>query len=634
MPPRPMTHEQRLTRAAELKAAKQSPYVVSDDEFKGRVADMNRENQRSQNEHASAPDGGKPKPIEADTEIKRLAKLSTIEYGKARGAAAKGIGVNVAALDAAVKQHRKESKKADGIPASWSVEAAAEPADGCQLLDAIKEIFERYIVLPPHTAAAITLWVMHTWTIDAADISPILALISPEPRCGKTTVLKILNRLTRRAALASNISTPALFRYIEAEQPTLLIDEADSFLKENEEMRGVLNSGHSREAAYVIRCEGEDMTPKKFSTWGAKAIAAIKKLPATLTDRSVTAHMRRKMRTEKRPRYRDYDREEYQTLRSQALRWATDNQKRLASDDPPVPNTLDDRAADNWRPLLAIADLAGGGWPEAARQAACALSGAIDDTLGIRLLRDIQWIFNGKPKTDDATGKAVREYDPVEQMPSKELVERLVAIEDSPWADWESKKGFTQNALARQLEPYRIGTDNVRIGPKVLKGYKLAHFGDVFEAYLGETNSCPAPPGGDFCRYTLQANNDGHNSQNQTATVPFDVADEKSQKPASNGQCSGVAAKNPPEGCGRASVEIMPPASEPPGAVHHVNGWNISRTPEDRQPPKPGELASELYASRLIRNGRRLGRQTFRKWERFTPSEPLVRPRAFCSKKS
>jgi hypothetical protein len=332
---------------------------------------------------------------------------------------------------------------------------------------------------------------------------------------------------------------------------------------------------------------------------GAEGYAAIKKLAATLTDRSITVPMRRKLKTEKRPRYRDRDLDEFQIIRSQALRWANDNQKRLATADPPVPNTLDDRAADNWRPLLAIADLAGGGWPEVARQAACALSGATDDTLGIRLLRDVQWIFDGKPKTHD--GKTVREYDPIEQIPSKELVEHLVAIEDSPWADWESKKGFTQNTLARQLEPYRIGTDNVRIGPKVLKGYKLAHFSDVFEAYLGEANSCPTPMGGDFCRYTLQANNDGHNSQNQTATVPFDVPDEKSQKPASNGQCRGVAVQNPPEGCDGVLAETIPALSdsdavtgEPPGPMA-ANGFAISSTPEDRRELETGHIACRVW---------------------------------------
>jgi putative DNA primase/helicase len=403
-----------------------------------------------------------------------------------------------------------------------------------------------------------------------------------------------------RAALASNISTPALFRYIEAEQPTLLIDEADSFLKNNEEMRGVLNSGHLREAAYVIRCEGEDMTPKRFSTWGPKAIAAIKKLPSTLTDRSVTAHMRRKMKTEKRPRYRDYDREEYQALRSQALRWANDNQKKLAEDDPPVPDTLDDRAADNLRPLLAIARCAGGEWPEVARKAALALSGAADDTIGIQLLRNIQWIFHGKPKTDDATGKTVRECEPLTHLWSEELVKNLVGIEDSPWADWEGKKGFTQNALARQLEPYGIRPDNIRVGDRVLKGYKLAWFEEAFESYLGDTKPCPPSAGGISTATTLQPNNHGHNSQNQTATGKPGVAVEKSQKPALHTHCSGVAVKNPPQGKG---YEFAPDSAGTvaPSGEMVANGYAISHTPEDRRPLEPGQLACRVWIREIWR---------------------------------
>jgi putative DNA primase/helicase len=534
--------------------------------------------------------------------IAALAKLPTLEYGLARQAAAAEIGVRVSTLDAAVKEQRKLIKNDDDTPATWAIEAAPEPAVGGLLLDAIKSIFEKYVVLPPHSAVAISLWVMHTWTLDAADISAILGLISPEKRCGKTTVLKLLNRLARRASLASNISTPALFRYIEAEQPTLLIDEADSFLKDNEEMRGVLNSGHSREAAFVIRCEGEDMKPKKFSTWGPKAIAAIKKLPTTLTDRSITVPMRRKLKTEKRPRYRDRDTTEFQIIRSQALRWANDNEKSLA-DDPAVPDALDDRAADNWRPLLAIAERAGGEWPEEARKAALALSGVVaDDTTGVRLLRDIRWIFDGKPKAD-ATGKTATEYEPVSQLPSKELVTHLIEIEDSPWADWP-KKGFTQTALADLLEPYRIASENIRVGDKVPKGYKAARFKEAFDAYLGDNNACQPLEGGDSAATTLQPNKNGHNSQNLAATVRFDVAAEKAQKPAPNGHCSGVAVKNPPGGengvFGRSDIDAACEelaARDQPGS--HGHGSNKSDGTGTVIEPTEGEIITNGEAKEI-----------------------------------
>ena len=120
-------------------------------------------------------------------------------------------------------------------------------------------------------------------------ISPFMVLVSPTKRCGKTTVLILLQYMTPRSELASNISASALFRYIEEVQPTLMIDEADSFVKDNEELRGILNSGHTKAAAHVIRnveVNGEHK-PRRFSTWAPKAIATIRVLADTLEDRSV-----------------------------------------------------------------------------------------------------------------------------------------------------------------------------------------------------------------------------------------------------------------------------------------------------------------------------------------------------------
>jgi len=184
-----------------------------------------------------------------------------LEYCRVRRGVAKHLEIGVGGLDALVRDARKSGGINHDDPRYWAVEPALEPVDGAKLLDSIKAVFEKYLVLPPHAAEGITLWVIHTWTIDACDISPYLATISPERRCGKTTLLKLLNRLARRAALASNITPAALFRYIEAKSPTLLIDEFDAAIKDNEEMRGILNSGHSREAAYSIRCDGEDNHP-------------------------------------------------------------------------------------------------------------------------------------------------------------------------------------------------------------------------------------------------------------------------------------------------------------------------------------------------------------------------------------
>ena len=179
-------------------------------------------------------------------------------------------------------------------------------------------------MLPPGADIALALWVLHAWTMDAGEISPFIVLVSSPKRCGKTRVIAIPDA---PIGAGKQYHGPALFRYIEAVRPTLLIDEADSFVKDNEELRGILNGGHTKVAANVIRnveVNGEHK-PRRFSTWAAKAIATIRKLADTLEDRSVIVTLQRKPRDAKVERLRRRDTEEFKILRSQAARWAADN---------------------------------------------------------------------------------------------------------------------------------------------------------------------------------------------------------------------------------------------------------------------------------------------------------------------
>jgi putative DNA primase/helicase len=456
---------------------------------------------------------------EQEVEIKQLADMLPLDYCRVRKMVAKRLGIGVGELDGLVR-HVRQASSVDDDPKHWDVEPYAAPVDGARLLSELKSTFERYLVLPPHVPEAMALWEMHTWTIDACDISPYLALISPERRCGKTTVLKLLNRLTRRAALASNITPAALFRYIEAKYPTLLIDEFDAALKDNDEMRGILNSGHSREAAFCIRCEGEDNHPKRFSTWAPKALAAIKKIPDTLMDRSIVVPMRRKKKTETRHRYRDRDDDDFRRLRSQALRWANDNIESLRDAEPKVPDALNDRAADNWRPLLAIADRAGGEWPKLARAAALVLSGddATDDTEGVQLLADIRSIF--------AERKSVR-------LTSADLAATLVAIEGRPWAECRNGKPLTPHGLARLLKPFRVMPTTMRFGDGTAKGYQLSDFKECFEAYLSQQGDSEPSQ-------SNNADEMGTSPGFQTVTSGGNVTVSKSKKPNNDGRCYDV----------------------------------------------------------------------------------------------
>lgn len=412
---------------------------------------------------------------EGREEIKKIAALDDLEYEREREPRAKAMGVRVGALDRLRKRERAE--KDDSALPHWRVEANPTPVDGAALLESVRAVFRRYVVMPKGADTALALWVMHAWTMNAGEISPFMVLVSPTKRCGKTTVLILLQYMTPKSELASSISSSAIFRYVAEVQPTLLIDEADSFLKDNEEMRGILNSGHTKTAAYVIRNVevGGEHKPTRFSTWAPKAIATIRSLADTLEDRSIVVTLQRKSPGAKVERLRRRDSEELGEIRSQAKRWADDNFAKLTDPDPKLPD-LNDRAADNWRPLIAIADLAGGAWPEEARQAAMTLSGSEDDSaFGVTLLRDIRSAFG-----DD------------EEIRSVDLVTKLTTDPERPWAEFRHGRPLTQRQLGHLLSSFRITPVTVHnTGFKDAKGYRRQDFEEAWEAYCPGQNTLP-----------------------------------------------------------------------------------------------------------------------------------------------
>jgi putative DNA primase/helicase len=419
--------------------------------------------------------------------VKKLVGLTGLDYVRQLGPAAKDLGVPAGQLDRIIKAikaaQQSVSSAIDELP-HWKVEPWTDPVDGAALLDEIAGFFSRHVVLPKHGATALALWCMHTWTFNASDISPFLALKSPVKRCGKTTVLIILQYLTRKSELASNISPSAIFRYIEEACPTLLIDEADTFVNTNEEMRGILNSGHTRSAANTIRNVevGGEIRPRRFSTWAPKAIAGIGSLVDTLEDRSIILTLQRTGPGQKVVRLRRRDSSNFERVRRKASRWADDNLRGLeeadAADSVNVPEMSNDRAVDNWRPLLAIAELSGGAWPEKARQAALALSGEDPGagSLGVRLLADIRDAFK--------SGE--------EGIFTKTLIERLTADPEKPWADYKNGKALGPKHIGDLLRPFCITSETVRPneagitdpGVKDAKGYKRVRFEEAWTSYL------------------------------------------------------------------------------------------------------------------------------------------------------
>jgi hypothetical protein len=202
--------------------------------------------------------------------IDQLARLDLLEYDQQREAAAAKINVRVGTLDKVVQQRREELELVEKVEFLQPVEPWPHPVVGADLLKSLCDVLDRHVVLPKNVSTAIALWVLHAHAYDAARHSPILDISSPTKRCGKTNLLCTLTQLVPKPLSAANVTPAVVFRAIDRWHPTMLIDEMDTFVAEKGELRGVINSGHTRSQAYVIRCVGDDSMPKQFSTWCPK----------------------------------------------------------------------------------------------------------------------------------------------------------------------------------------------------------------------------------------------------------------------------------------------------------------------------------------------------------------------------
>jgi hypothetical protein len=448
--------------------------------------------------------------------IARLAFLNPIEREQEIRAAAKEFGVPVATVRQAVKQtERNTDTKGQGRPLDFpKIEPWSDPVNGAELLTELCAALRRYTVYPSGSAETTALWAVHTHAFKCFGYTPRLAITSPEKGCGKTTTLDVLFELVARPLSTSNATVSVVFRAVEMAAPTLLIDEADTFLKENDELRGILNSGN-RKGGQVARTVGDDHEPRQFSTWAPAAIAMIGRLPDTLEDRSVIVRLRRKKPTERVKQFRSERADELRQLARKIARWVADNMDALAENDPDT-GALSNRAADNWRPLLAIADLAGGKWPTTARDIAEAAEiTKQDQSARIMLLIDVKAILEGRPEVD--------------RIGSTDLAIGLGAIEGRPWAEWRNGKPITPTALAKLLAPFEILPGTRRSGADTFKGYLRADFDEAFSCYLGTQTVTPS-----------QSNNHGHCDGLQSVTLENDVTVSKSQRPNHHGHCDGV----------------------------------------------------------------------------------------------
>lgn len=452
-------------------------------------------------------------------EIKALALLDSVAYELIREATATKYKIRVGKLDEFVDKEKRssEEEKSDTILFP-KVEPWPDEISLPILLHEIVSILNKYISFNSgNEPIAIALWVVHTYTIEAAYITPTLFVTSPEMRSGKSTLLTALQRMAFKSVYASSITPSVVFRLYTKHRPTMFFDEADSYeLEKNEELRGVLNAGHSRDTSGVLRTNPVTLEPERFDAFGAKCIAAIKGMPITIEDRSIIIQMRRMTKGAKKEKMRMINaqtRKEFSDIQRKCTRFANDNTENLKLIKPALPDELNDRAADNWCALFQIAGLAGKEWLKKTLEAALQLSGIKKESKsqGTELLEDILNLFDGIFKD-------------TEEVTTAELIDALASDEEAPWGTYNSKRQIqkiTPKQLANLLAPYEIKSKN-NVGVNKLKGYSKSNFQDAFSRYVTSESAIfaaqPAPSAEPSTHADLQENEENNSIRSNRST--------------------------------------------------------------------------------------------------------------------
>ena len=429
-------------------------------------------------------DVGAPFEPSALAMLKKLRVDDPAAWQRTRTLLGEKAKVSVTALDAATAPAGDANGDGkQGKPVTFEdPEPWPEPVDGAALLDTLVARLEHYVSLPKGGAVAVAVWALYTWTFRAFPVSPYLMVTAPERESGKSRVTELLSWMVQRNKEVSDASAATIYRGVDRNAPTLLFDEAQTYLnrRPDDPIRGMLRSGFNLRFANVERMvgEGANMEERSFSTFCPKVMNGrnLVTIDDMLTSRSVVLPMTRATRAY--PHLRA-DRDPVgEDIRRQCARWRDDHLSALREADPDV-DTRIHRNADVWRPLFAVADAAGGEWPEKVRAAANALAavaGTIDtgETLGTMLLADVRAVFAQRGDPD--------------RIQSKVLDDALSDLPERPWESMpKTGKAITAQARGRMLARYGVSAETLRFDDgRDAKGYKRAAFADAWNAYLSE----------------------------------------------------------------------------------------------------------------------------------------------------
>ena len=350
-----------------------------------------------------------------------------------------------------------------------------------RLLKRLMAFIRRYVVTSNEQLLVVSLWVFHTYCIDAFEQTPYLSVTSPERGCGKSRLLETLEQVVHRPWSVVLPSEAVVFRTVDRLKPTLLLDEVDAIFNPRtadryEGLRALLNNGHRR-GMPVPRCVGSKQTLVEFDPFCPKVLAGIGTLPDTVADRAVPIRLQRRKRSERVERFIRRDVEPVaEPLRDDIAAWAARRLEKLEVARPDMPEQLSDRMMEGCEPLVAIAEALSCGEPARAALVELLSGERLDDqeTMRLRLLRDLKTVWAARERKRGARVRVIR---------TTSLLDELCALEESPWGSYFGHK-LEPRDLASLLHHYGIRSKPVRNGNQVAKGYRRDDLYEAWQRYL------------------------------------------------------------------------------------------------------------------------------------------------------
>jgi hypothetical protein len=395
---------------------------------------------------------------------------------------------------------------------------------GHQVLDDITAFVARFSVFPSeHCAPTLALWYAHTHAVEQFYVTPRLVLASAEPGSGKTRVLEVAQYLVRAPEMTISATPAALFRLVSMGPITILFDEVDVIFNprnggNHEDLRGLLNAGYKRSAT-IARCVGDTkaMKVERFPVYAPAALAGIAgAMPATITTRAITIHMHRRRADEPVDPFRERQvARDAQPLRGQLAAWIDSTGTQLGDAHPDMPDGVTDRPAEIWEPLLAIADTAGGHWPDTARGACRHFvldAGPSMTSLGVRLLADLRELFT----------RAGRE-----RLRTNDILTTLCELDEAPWGDLDGKP-LDARRVAKELDRYGVKPTPYKHDGKTVKGYQVTGprgLADAWDRYLPARHLAVVGNSGNCGNRAGQAVTDPYPVTDGSVTAPLPVTD-------------------------------------------------------------------------------------------------------------